>query len=75
MGSEKDHGLHHTESLQVNEKADIEHDLTVDPEYRKKERKIVRKLDMTLMPVVWILYLFNYLGRLSSLHRHFQRST
>jgi hypothetical protein len=62
MGSEKDLALQHTDSLPVNEKSDIENDSTIDPDYRKKERKIVRKLDMTLMPMVWILYLFNYLG-------------
>lgn len=27
------------------------------------ERSLVRKLDMTLMPIVFILYLFNYLDR------------
>ncbi|KAF9883460.1 hypothetical protein FE257_003458 [Aspergillus nanangensis] len=27
------------------------------------EKRLVRKLDMTLMPMVWILYLFNYLDR------------
>ena len=26
-------------------------------------RRLVRKLDMTLMPMIWILYLFNYLDR------------
>lgn len=35
----------------------------VDEEFRKREKKLVRKLDMTLMPMVWILYLFNYLDR------------
>lgn len=32
-------------------------------EWRAAERKIVRKLDLTLMPMVWILYMFNYLDR------------
>ncbi|KAH8692211.1 major facilitator superfamily domain-containing protein [Talaromyces proteolyticus] len=27
------------------------------------ERKLVRKLDMTLMPIIWVMYLFNYLDR------------
>ncbi|KAH7126632.1 major facilitator superfamily domain-containing protein [Dendryphion nanum] len=27
------------------------------------ERSLVRKLDMTLMPVVWVLYFFNYMDR------------
>lgn len=29
----------------------------------KKERTVRRKLDMTLMPMIWLLYLFNYLDR------------
>jgi len=41
--------------------------LAAGPEFneaqRRLEKKLVRKLDMTLMPVVWILYLFNYLDR------------
>ncbi|TDZ25642.1 High-affinity nicotinic acid transporter [Colletotrichum orbiculare MAFF 240422] len=33
------------------------------PEWTALERKLVRKLDMTLLPVVWTLYMFNYLDR------------
>jgi hypothetical protein len=33
------------------------------PESRAAERRLVRKLDMTLLPIVWILYMFNYLDR------------
>lgn len=33
------------------------------PEWKAAERKIVRKLDMTLLPMVWVLYMFNYLDR------------
>ena len=37
------------------------------PEYdehtRAVEKRLVRKLDMSLMPVVWILYFFNYMDR------------
>jgi hypothetical protein len=29
------------------------------PNWRDLERKIVRRLDMTLMPCVWVLYFFN----------------
>ncbi|KAK1980694.1 major facilitator superfamily transporter [Colletotrichum cereale] len=29
------------------------------------EKKLVRRLDMTLMPMLWVLYLFNYLDRAS----------
>lgn len=35
------------------------------PEWRTLEKKIVRRLDMTLMPCLWVLYLFNYLDRAS----------
>jgi hypothetical protein len=35
------------------------------PEWRKSEKKLVRRLDMTLMPCLWTLYLFNYLDRAS----------
>lgn len=35
------------------------------PNWRELERKIVRRLDMTLMPCLWVLYLFNYLDRSS----------
>ena len=33
------------------------------PEWKETEKRIVRKLDMTLLPMVWIMYLFNYLDR------------
>ncbi|KAK1995057.1 MFS general substrate transporter [Colletotrichum falcatum] len=33
------------------------------PDYQAKERKIVRALDMTLLPRLRILYMFNYLNR------------
>jgi hypothetical protein len=29
----------------------------------QQEKRLVRKLDLTLMLVVWVLYLFNYLDR------------
>ncbi|KAL2784945.1 major facilitator superfamily domain-containing protein [Aspergillus keveii] len=34
-----------------------------DDETLWQEKRLVRKLDMTLMPMVWVLYLFNYLDR------------
>ena len=34
-----------------------------DPEWRAAERRLVRKLDMTLLPMAWVLYMFNYLDR------------
>ncbi|KAK2057932.1 hypothetical protein LY76DRAFT_76565 [Colletotrichum caudatum] len=33
------------------------------PDWQAKEKKIVRTLDMTLLPQLWILYMFNYLNR------------
>ncbi|KAK8876683.1 transporter [Apiospora arundinis] len=33
------------------------------PDWRATEKKLVRRLDMTLLPTVWILYLNNYLDR------------
>ncbi|KAK1967812.1 MFS general substrate transporter [Colletotrichum sublineola] len=33
------------------------------PDWQAKERKIVRTLDLTLLPQLWILYMFNYLTR------------
>ncbi|KAL4871283.1 major facilitator superfamily domain-containing protein [Aspergillus spectabilis] len=34
-----------------------------DAETLTQEKRLVRKLDLTLMPMVWVLYLFNYLDR------------
>lgn len=31
------------------------------PDWEAKEKKIVKILDMTLLPQLWILYMFNYL--------------
>lgn len=38
-------------------------DLDNDVAIAAVHRRLVRKLDMTLMPMIWILYLFNYLDR------------
>lgn len=35
----------------------------IDENWKTREKSLVRKLDMTLMPLVWVLYLFNYLDR------------
>ncbi|KAF1929416.1 MFS general substrate transporter [Didymella exigua CBS 183.55] len=34
-------------------------------DWQAKEKKIVRRLDMTLLPQLWILYMFNYLNRVN----------
>ncbi|KAI7090315.1 MFS general substrate transporter [Hortaea werneckii] len=35
------------------------------PNWRELEKKVVRRLDLTLMPCLWVLYFFNYLDRAS----------
>jgi len=35
------------------------------PNWRELEKTIVRRLDMTLMPCLWVRYIFNYLDRAS----------
>lgn len=35
------------------------------PNWKELEKKVVKRLDMTLMPCLWVLYLFNYLDRAS----------
>lgn len=35
------------------------------PDWRDLEKKLVTRLDITLMPCLWVLYLFNYLDRAS----------
>lgn len=35
----------------------------MDEDWHRTSRSVVRKLDMTLMPMIWLLYLFNYLDR------------
>jgi hypothetical protein len=34
-----------------------------DPDFAAKEKALVRRLDMTFIPVLWILYFHNYLDR------------
>ncbi|KAL2202423.1 MFS general substrate transporter [Sarocladium strictum] len=46
--------------LSVSESPFGHHD---SPEWKTAERRVVRKLDMTLLPIVWVLYMFNYLDR------------
>jgi len=35
------------------------------PNWKELERKVVKALDVTLLPCLWVLYLFNYLDRAS----------
>ena len=61
--SEHNEKLSLEDKIGIHKALELEQDPTLDPEWRRKEKKLVRRLDMTLMPTVWILYLFNYLDR------------
>ena len=61
LGPERYEALSKYADVNAQKLGDVESDPTSDPEYRNKERKLVQKLDMTLMPMVWVLYMFNYL--------------
>jgi hypothetical protein len=58
-----DDGLSLKDEKETLQNDHIEHNPALDDEWKAKEKKLVRRLDMTLMPMVWILYLFNYLDR------------
>lgn len=34
-----------------------------DEQWKAAEKRLVRKLDLTLVPILWVFYLFNYLDR------------
>lgn len=49
-------------------------------EYKQLEKRLVRKIDIRLMPILVLLYVLNYLVSILSLrsarcHRRYQRST
>lgn len=46
-------------------KAEDQLDALGIPNWRDLEKQVVRRLDLTLMPCLWCLYLFNYLDRAS----------
>lgn len=56
----------HVEMGTLDEKVDPEglEQATLNQErFDAVEKQLTRKLDCTLMPMVWLLYLFNYLDR------------
>lgn len=56
----------HVEMGTVSEKIDpdgLGEDTINQERWNTVEKSLVRKLDLTLMPMVWLLYLFNYLDR------------
>ncbi|USP74360.1 major facilitator superfamily transporter [Curvularia clavata] len=59
--------LHNEKSMEAAEHKEVSIDGNLghneSPEWKAAERRLVRKLDLTLMPIVWILYMFNYLDR------------
>ncbi|KAK7229385.1 hypothetical protein V2G26_001555 [Clonostachys chloroleuca] len=61
----KDSRLQNVDMKPVNDKQSIViGGILVDDEtYAARSKSLVRKLDMTLMPMIFILYMFNYLDR------------
>ncbi|KAF9869717.1 hypothetical protein CkaCkLH20_12760 [Colletotrichum karsti] len=52
-----------TADAAAKEVAGEEMEPTRDENWHRASKSLVRKLDMTLMPIIWVLYLFNYLDR------------
>lgn len=53
------------ESLQI-EKPDLKIDQGPDDGYisdTEEERKLVRKIDLMLLPTIWLMYLLSYMDR------------
>lgn len=69
MFSKKNMATYHDPPVQIDDiKAgnnDVEHDgqPVMDENWHRLSSSVVRKLDMTLIPMVWLLYMFNYLDR------------
>lgn len=59
------HALEHIPTNQTADEKDVFRSHSVAAlgitDWEEKEKKIVRILDMTLLPQLWILYMFNYL--------------
>lgn len=62
MSSEKDIQAHDEVASATPEKNGSERPV-MDEHWHAVSKRIVRKLDFTLMPIIWLLYLFNYLDR------------
>jgi hypothetical protein len=59
---QKEDQIEHIDMASVDNKTDPKYP-PIDDAWKAREKRLVRKLDMTLMPMVWVLYLFNYLDR------------
>ncbi|RYC87361.1 hypothetical protein BFJ63_vAg9839 [Fusarium oxysporum f. sp. narcissi] len=54
----------HVDEMPVKAEEAISNGLGMtDEQYDANEKSLVRKLDFTLLPMVWLLYFFNYLDR------------
>lgn len=68
MGSIDEKSMHASDHIEctnadtVNVKTEKGSSIS-DEEFATIEKRLVRKLDCTLVPMVWLLYLFNYLDR------------
>ena len=69
MATEKDmqlnpeHDEHMNDAPHAKEGQELNVEPVMDDNWHRVSRRVVRKLDMTLMPMIWLLYLFNYLDR------------
>ena len=63
MPSERDSSLEDKPTQQVIEDRQGENGAADDPERRRKEKSLVRKLDMFIAPVMMMLMLISYLDR------------
>lgn len=52
-----------SECIEHYEKHEAPGDVIDDGDFQRLSRSVVRKLDLTLLPIVWVLYLFNYIDR------------
>lgn len=52
-----------SECIEHCEKHESPGDVIDDGDFQRLSRSVVRKLDLTLLPIVWVLYLFNYIDR------------
>lgn len=53
-------------SIEMNEyksSIDAVDQVIEDADYLRHQKSLVRKLDYTLLPMLWVLYMFNYLDR------------
>lgn len=52
-----------TEIEKVEQLAHDNGEIVSEEEWEMLSKSVRKKLDMTLMPTIWVLYLFNYLDR------------